>query len=85
MRKQSPLFLTNRSLLKNRKIVRGQGVIKGNRPATKNRRVNIEQGIMNIEGENFVIRHSLFDIRYSFFSAVSLAGRPHFLVFGRLW
>jgi hypothetical protein len=27
---------------------------------------NTEQGIMNVEGkENFIIRHSLFDIRYS--------------------
>jgi len=27
---------------------------------------NTEQGIMNVEGkENFSIRHSLFDIRYS--------------------
>jgi hypothetical protein len=27
---------------------------------------NIEQGIMNVEGkENFIIRNSLFDIRYS--------------------
>jgi len=27
---------------------------------------NAEQGIMNVEGkENFSIRHSLFDIRYS--------------------
>jgi hypothetical protein len=27
---------------------------------------NTEQGIMNVEGkENFITRHSLFDIRYS--------------------
>jgi len=35
---------------------------------------NIEQGIMNAEGENhfnFIIRNTLFDIRYSLSSVVS--------------
>jgi len=44
---------------------------------------NIEQEILNIEGkkQNFIIRHSLFNIRYSFFKlsrplpAVFVAGR----------
>jgi hypothetical protein len=36
------------------------GLAKENRPATKNRRVNVEQGIMNIEGEK--TNTSKFDI-----------------------
>jgi hypothetical protein len=35
-------------------------------PATSSAESNTEQGIMNVEGnENFIIRNSLFDIRYS--------------------
>jgi len=35
---------------------------------------NIEQGITNIEGKNFTIRHSLLDIRYSFFTRPFFGG-----------
>jgi len=38
----------------------------GKQVSEKREPQNIEQGIMNVEGkENFIIRHSLFDVRYS--------------------
>jgi hypothetical protein len=39
------------------------GLAKENRPATKNRRVNVEQGIMNIEGKKQTLQNSTFSPR----------------------